>query len=723
MTAEVDDPPSRWARFGPPLEILGLWGLAGAQPVLELFGKNAEFFLAAGTGPGEIVAFAFFVAFAVPLALILVESLVRWWRPSLGAEVHRVFLGLLALLLGLNIARQIGFELMLVALAVGLGFVFLALWIAEKPTPRTALRYLGITPLAFALLFIFQSSSGSLIFSGEADVIEVDPGTGGPVAVLVFDELPLGSLLTRDGTINAERYPNFARLADMSTWYRNVSAVAPSTPESVPSILAGEYPEAGLLPTSHDRPINIFTLLGGSYDVDAFEGVTDLCPDVVCRPDEQNTSVESAVDDVWGAIGDASVVYGHMTLPGSLADSLPTLNQSWAGFLDTPEGDADEAPSPEDLVAQEPVDNRDDLTDFLVGRAEEARGRSGQGRDLVPLIEGYSAEDGTLLVGHDPFMPHRPWHITHTGSAYDGSVGGVSAGEEEWPDSPVYVRRVLQRHLLQVGFADTLLGRLLDRFEEAGTLDDATIAVVADHGMSFAVGGRARDPSDDNVHEIYRVPLLIKGPGQVAGDGEVSDQNALLVDVLPTILDLIDIEPPANAEFDGQSLVSPDFERSDDDKPVFYGNGPQQVPGDFTNLLPVALRNAAYVGDGNWVDLLRVGEAGRLVNRTVRSLDERPPVEAGWTVHQEEALTDIAGTRLKPIAVSGSLDVDDLEGFPLADQVLIVLDRVIIGVADLDTESGDFAGLVDERRLVPGRHELELYLPNGGRQIRRVVQP
>jgi hypothetical protein len=723
VTAEVERPLPRWAGVGASLEILGLWALAGAQPLFDLFGRNAEFFLASNAGPGEILVFTLVVAFFVPLVLILVESVVRFIRPSIGPTAHRVVIGLLAATLGLNIARQVGAGNLFLALLFAVALVLIVLAIQRNATGRTVLHYLGVAPLAFALLFVFSSDAGSLMFADDAEVVEVQqaPTGGGPVAVLVFDELPLASLLNREGEINAQRFPNFARLAEMSTWYRDATSVAPSTPESVPTVLTGQYPEAGLLPTSADRPINIFTLLGGEYDVDAFEGVTDLCPDEVCTPEEQ-PDADSFRSDLFSTLSDASVVYGYLTLPESLQHHLPTLGQSWAGFLDQPDEDIDQAPSSA-VVASDPADTRDDLTDFLVGRADEARARGGQGRDLVPLIEDYSAAEGSLLVGHDPFMPHRPWHITPTGAAYDGLVGGVEPGMERWPASPAFVRRVLQRHLLQVGFADTLLGRLLDRFEAAGTLDDATIAVVADHGMAFQTDNAARSPNEDNVQEVYRVPMLIKAPGQGPGEGEVSDRNALLVDVLPTILDLTGIEPPDEADFDGQSLVSPDFDRAeDDDKPVFYGQGPQSVPGGFSELYPVIFRNVGYVGDGGWVSLLQVGPAGHFVNRRVEALDRSRPVEGEWVIDQQELLEEVPDTRFRPVTISGRVELDD-DDQRLPSQVLVAIDGIIAGIGDLERDDGSFAALLDERRLSPGPHDVALYLPDGEDTIQRIVEP
>ena len=42
-----------------------------------------------------------------------------------------------------------------------------------------------------------------------------------PVVVVVFDEFPADDLLGPDGQIDAERFPNFAELASMSTWFPN----------------------------------------------------------------------------------------------------------------------------------------------------------------------------------------------------------------------------------------------------------------------------------------------------------------------------------------------------------------------------------------------------------------------------------------------------------------------------------------------------------------------
>ena len=63
-----------------------------------------------------------------------------------------------------------------------------------------------------------------------------------PVVMLLLDEFPLTSLLDSKGQVDARLYPNFAKLAGQSTWYRNATAVSGLTQWAVPAMLSGRYP-------------------------------------------------------------------------------------------------------------------------------------------------------------------------------------------------------------------------------------------------------------------------------------------------------------------------------------------------------------------------------------------------------------------------------------------------------------------------------------------------
>ena len=110
-----------------------------------------------------------------------------------------------------------------------------------------------------------------------------------------------------------------------------------------------------------------------------------------------------------------------------------------------------------------------------------------------------------------------------------------------------------QRYLLQLGFVDRLLGRLVARLKSQGMYDDTLIVVTADHGFAWQVGvPTRRSVSPSNVEELGPVPLFVKAPGQTRG--RVSDALARTLDVTPTIADVLNV--PLGYRADGSSAFS-----------------------------------------------------------------------------------------------------------------------------------------------------------------------
>ena len=75
-----------------------------------------------------------------------------------------------------------------------------------------------------------------------------------------------------------------------------------------------------------------------------------------------------------------------------------------------------------------------------------------------------------------------------------------------------------QRYLLQLGFVDRLIGRLVRRLKAKGLYDDSLVVVTADHGISWRPGVTTRRlVSPASVDELTPVPLIVKRPGQRRG--------------------------------------------------------------------------------------------------------------------------------------------------------------------------------------------------------------
>ena len=164
------------------------------------------------------------------------------------------------------------------------------------------------------------------------------------------------------------------------------------------------------------------------------------------------------------------------------------------------------------------------------------------------------ARTPTLWVKHLP-LPHRPWIYLPSGLRTQ-AVGRQKAplrGLNRFGGPPdEFVRQHnYQRHLLQLRFADRLVGRLVDRLARRRMLNRALLVVTSDHGYSFTGARRQhRRLIAANVHQIAPVPLLIKVPGQRVGRRD--DALAANADVTPTIADVLDI--PLGYATDGVSV-------------------------------------------------------------------------------------------------------------------------------------------------------------------------
>ncbi len=103
---------------------------------------------------------------------------------------------------------------------------------------------------------------------------------------------------------------------------------------------------------------------------------------------------------------------------------------------------------------------------------------------------------------------------------------------------PYLTRHNEQRYLLQLGFVDRLLGRLIRQLKRTGIYDDTLILVTADHGFAWQVGvPTRRSVSNGNVEELTPVPFFVKAPGQRRG--RVNDAYVETLDVTPTIADVL----------------------------------------------------------------------------------------------------------------------------------------------------------------------------------------
>ncbi len=103
----------------------------------------------------------------------------------------------------------------------------------------------------------------------------------------------------------------------------------------------------------------------------------------------------------------------------------------------------------------------------------------------------------------------------------------------------------------EIAKTDAVFGGFLEYLSERG-LDRSTIVIVtSDHGEEFWEHGGTGHGWTLHQHQL-RVPLIIRAPGLIAAGSE-SGERAGLIDIVPTVLDLLDL--PIPAEVQGISLL------------------------------------------------------------------------------------------------------------------------------------------------------------------------
>jgi arylsulfatase A-like enzyme len=101
------------------------------------------------------------------------------------------------------------------------------------------------------------------------------------------------------------------------------------------------------------------------------------------------------------------------------------------------------------------------------------------------------------------------------------------------------------RYRLEVEFADRMVGRFLDELRRRGLYDESLIVFLSDHGE--ALGEHGHTGHVVNLYdELLHVPLVIKPPkghARLAALQAASQQLVRMVDIAPTLLELLDLPP------------------------------------------------------------------------------------------------------------------------------------------------------------------------------------
>ncbi len=672
--------------FFPLAHLLGLWAFGVAQPLYDILRRNGDFFVAHRAGPVEMVGFAAVISLGLPLLLALPWILAALVRPRAGRVA---LVGLIALLATALASQVMAHRLSLstpahYAIAGAIG-IAVAWGYAAFPIVRSFFSIASIGVVLFPLLFL-TAPEMTPFMRGDARALDARATIDKPVppiVFVVFDQLPVTSLMDADGGVDRDHYPAFAELADTATWYRNFSTMADFTGWALPPLLTGQTPAPGRVPTWKTYPSNLFTWLGGHYRLEVMESITQFCPESLCDEGREPLAVRLASMTL-----DSSVVYASLSLPRDLRQLLPPLTENWRDF-----------------IAANNWRRR-----WVV---ESRRDRRALPEEFIQSI-GRDDPQPTLYFVH-ALLPHEPYVYLPSGQqiGIDTRMPGIDNRSGLWTTDEWLPTLAYRRHLLQVGYVDSLLGRLFDRLRDAGLYDEALIVVTSDHGVSFRAGLPFKGVDDDTLADTVPVPLFVKAPGQ--REGVVDDRNVQSVDVMPTIAKLIGV--PLTWQAEG----SPGGEANDSVKTVFYHAARDRLRIDAAALAAerdeAVARKVALFGSGpGWPPIAPPGAPRALVGRKV---DEFRIVTGPWHAQVEAAdrwswLT--TEDLVWPVLVTGEVRDD---GGILADvELAIAVNGTIAAVTrtfDPDFDRGRWGALLAPEALSTGRNDVRVYvIPDEG---------
>ncbi|WP_013630511.1 sulfatase-like hydrolase/transferase [Rubinisphaera brasiliensis] len=214
---------------------------------------------------------------------------------------------------------------------------------------------------------------------------------------------------------------------------------------------------------------------------------------------------------------------------------------------------------------------------------------TGRGEGYHPLDRGFEefeGFDGSVDVGYYayPFIEQRTTHTVTdqylTDDLTQRAINFVRRHQNEpfflklahyAPHRPLEAPEELIQHYRDRGFdasvatiyamievMDRGIGRLLDEIDALGLAEETIVLFASDNGPDPLTGERFNLELRGSKYQVYegglRVPLLIRWTNQVIPG--VRDQMVSFVDLLPTLLELCNVELEAENPLDGESFAS-----------------------------------------------------------------------------------------------------------------------------------------------------------------------
>jgi len=156
-------------------------------------------------------------------------------------------------------------------------------------------------------------------------------------------------------------------------------------------------------------------------------------------------------------------------------------------------------------------------------------------------IKEYAAEKKKFFLTYVPAAPHNP---------FDSISDRFRKRHLRQMDdfTPAYLN--------SLNYMDWIMSSLIDQLKASDLLDKTLVIITDDHGEMLGENGGSIGHGWAVTPKLVNIPLIVMDPAKRGYT--VNDTVGSQVDLLPTILDLLNIQLPGGQIYEGTSLYSPD---------------------------------------------------------------------------------------------------------------------------------------------------------------------
>lgn len=296
--------------------------------------------------------------------------------------------------------------------------------------------------------------------------------------------------------------------------------------------------------------------------------------------------------------------------------------------------------------------------DLVLGdeKKDDVKNAASWGQAATRGIEAAKAAGKPFCLMLNIADPHKPFYAEGKGGATvpDDNVPTKVFTPEEvpvpgfLPDDPI-IRKELAHYYSSVRRADDSVGAILDALKASGQEESTIIVFLSDHGMPLPFA------KTQLYHHSTRTPLMVRWPG-VTRDGAVDDDHVIsTVDLLPTILDMLEVPKPDG--FDGTSFADVLKGGKQPERTMAFKEYNENSGGQRTPMRSVQTKDYVYIFNpwSNGTRVMSGATAGTSTCRQMRVLaktdeqvaaridlfDRRVPEEAYEVSYDPDALTNL----------------------------------------------------------------------------------